>query len=184
MSAAQSFMLDEDGEIVPLAELCNGKPFFRKMNPMSNEIVIASMLIGKHHPNIVEIYHVCDDYIDMELLDINHVTPKDEWIAQMCVAKEFLQHALGVVYIDWKNDNTGIRPETGELVLFDFNASGIATPRNAESSTTEWLRSPEFEGFKFKQALRQSDNRFDSPYLLDDICFENALDLFGVYHDP
>lgn len=60
--------------------------------------------------------------------------------------KEYLQ-SLGIIYIDWKADNTGISDD-GEIKLFDFNASGLIN-----TETKEWIIKPE-EWWSYNKAIR------------------------------
>lgn len=76
-----------------------GKDFFRKMTNDSLEIEICKLLIKHPHKNIIKIYGIGANFIDMELLntDIN-----EEYISDikniMQDVKTYLQN-LGIIYI-------------------------------------------------------------------------------------
>ena len=59
-----------DGEFTIDTEILHeGKDFFRKMTKHMGERKICELLMKYPHNNIVKIYHIVDDYIDMELLN-------------------------------------------------------------------------------------------------------------------
>jgi serine/threonine protein kinase len=73
----------------------------------------------------------------MELLNVNlNGQNMNNLKNVMMEVKEYLQ-SLGIIYIDWKDDNTGISDD-GEIKLFDFNASGLIN-----TETKEWIIKPE-----------------------------------------
>ena len=120
-----SLALNANGEIVAMNGLKNGKPFFRKQSSSTLEMAIARKIKRNPHPNIVKIYEVGPDYIDMELLntDVSRSMCKAH-IKDLIKAKTHL-HKNGVVYLDWKPDNIGMSYETGKLKVFDFDMSAI-----------------------------------------------------------
>lgn len=116
--------------------------------------------------NIVTVYNVTQNYVDMEELH-TPLTPADktkEYIAAMRKAKDFLQ-SNGIVYLDWKADNIGKSMSEGKSAsmykLFDFDASGIFNPE-----TNDWLIEPIY--------LSTYDQRL-TPTELDDSLFEENI---------
>jgi hypothetical protein len=134
-------------------ELLDGKDFFRKMTNNENEIKLCKLLKNNPHKNIIKIYDVTDNYIDMELLDTNYVLELNE-IDKMKVkevmqeVKSFLQ-GLGFMYIDWKYDNIG-KSDDGEYKLFDFDASGLlkSEERMGDSDSPWEIEPPHLWSYK------------------------------------
>jgi serine/threonine protein kinase len=114
------------------------------------------------HKNIVKIYEVANDYIKMEMLNIDLAGVNENEIKEKMIGvKNYLQ-SLGIMYIDWKLDNIGIS-EDGELKLFDFNASGIIEP-------TKWeIKPPEY--YSYRKAIK---NGMKTPLAIDNYSFENT----------
>ena len=95
-------------------------------------------ILDFEHPsvlnNIVKIYHIGDDYIDMELLNTDMSRENMSSVKNvMMEVKTYLQN-LGIIYIDWKLDNIGIC-ENKQIRLFDFDGSGLI-----DIETKEWIR--------------------------------------------
>ncbi len=133
-----SLQLTSTGDIIPLNELFEGKPFFRKyfnyslFDGISVENLIYRMLhmMGdRKHKNIVDVYRVTDEYVDMELVD--YVKNRKTLKKVMKDVKSFLQKN-NIVYVDWKPDNIGV-DQNGQLKLYDFDGSGIF------NSDGEWV---------------------------------------------
>ena len=115
----KSLMLTSSGDIEPVNEAYNNNLFFRKTKPSGSELYIAKILEKNPLPNVVTIYKATEDYIDMELLDIDaDINPN-----QLIKARQQLL-SLGIVYLDWKRDNVGV-DRNGVTKVFDFNASGL-----------------------------------------------------------
>ena len=110
--------------------------FFRKMTCNENEKQICNLLMKNPHNNIVKIYAIGKDYIDMELLN-THINPSKLIVIKNEIAglKTYLQ-SLGIMYIDWKLDNLGISDDK-QFKLFDFDASGLI-----DINTNIWLIEP------------------------------------------
>lgn len=145
--AIHSWVYSPDtGEIDPLYETLNdGTPFFRKEDPYDIEQHIASILMKHPHPNIVKIYNVSPEKIDMELVkDIRNIRTID-W-KQLESAKEHLQN-LGIAYIDWKVGNMGIGSD-GKFKVFDFNGSAFY-------SSNTFTEGPGFVGYRYKNAINK-----------------------------
>ncbi len=126
-----------NGEITTDPEILReGKDFFRKMTISKREKDICELLMKNPHKNIVKIYDIGKDYIDMELLNIDISSQyANKIITLMMGVKTYLQ-SLGIMYIDWKLDNIGISDD-GQIKLFDFDVSGLI---NIE--TKEWIIKP------------------------------------------
>ena len=164
----------------------DGKDFFRKVfskkkDNINNETDIISYLMNfpdYTQNNIVTVYNVTQNYVDMEELH-TPLTPADktrEYIAAMRKAKDFLQ-SNGIVYLDWKADNIGMSEgkyksvygsmsmsegkSASKYKLFDFDASGIFNPE-----TNDWLIEPIY--------LATYDHRL-TPTELDDSLFEENI---------
>ena len=138
-------VLTIDGEFTTDAEILHeGKDFFRKMTNIIAEKKICELLMKNPHKNIVKIYDVGKDYIDMELLDVD-IEDMSNIKNIMMEVKTYLQ-SLGIIYIDWKLDNIGIS-EDGQFKLFDFNASGLI-----DIETKKWTIKP-IEWWSYNKAI-------------------------------
>ena len=126
-----------NGEFTKDLEILHeGKDFFRKMTRSKREKDICELLMKNPHKNIVKIYDVGKDYVDMELLDDDiRIEDMSKIKNIMMEVKTYLQ-SLGIIYIDWKLDNIGIS-EDGQFKLFDFNASGLI-----DIETKKWIIEP------------------------------------------
>lgn len=158
------------GNIVNLNETKNGKPFFRKPTDDENELIIAKRIQKNPHPHIVKVYHVGDNYIDMELVNTN-VSKKNcqEQITGLRSAKKHMQKN-GIVYIDWKVDNTG-RGDDGKIKVYDFNMSGLLR-RKLWYFNNNWNRRPMFTGYLLKNAEAAGQI---NPIAADDWIFERKF---------
>ena len=148
------------GEMIESDELYEGQPFFRKMTTCSREINICKILQKYNHKNIVKIYQIAEDYIDMELLDVyiqNTLEIKD--IMKCC--KDDLQQ-LGIIYIDWKIDNIGLDADN-TYKLFDFDGSGII-----DILSKEWIQKPNSSFYSFRKAI---ETGLKNPIEIDEFSF-------------
>lgn len=149
--------------------LLDGKDFFRKMAPPrrynKGEKEICELLMKHPHKNIVKIYAVTGDYIDMELLNTDLMNVSLSKLQKdMMEVKTFLQ-GLGIMYIDWKLDNIGISDD-GELKLFDFDVSGLMN-----TETKEWkIKPPEF--WAYNNAV---EHGMKTPVEIDNYAFKEGL---------
>ena len=147
--------------------LHNGKAFFRKMTKDKEEIKLCKLIMEMSHKNIVKIYGIGEDYIDMELLETN-IEEEDvnEIRERMTEVKTDLQK-LGIIYIDWKFANIGISDdEKPELKLLDFDISGLI---NLE--TNEWIIEPP-KCWSYRQAI---ENGKETPIDIDNYAFDIGL---------
>lgn len=152
-----------DGEMYEIDELYEGKQFFRKMSTCSRELEICKILSKLNHPNIVKIFQVGENFIDMEVLDDSIRQCKMvevKLIMQEC--KQYLQE-LGIIYVDWKLDNIGISSEDHQYKLFDFDGSGIIN-----KSTFEWIKKPNTSFFSYRKAI---ENDMKTPVEIDNFSF-------------
>ena len=148
----------------------NRQPFFRKIayiprsgkpyTGVQNEIQICNVLIKHRLPNVVNIYEVTSDHIDMELLDVKSVN-YEEARCSMHQAKEQLE-SVGIMYMDWKLDNVGKNKE-GIYKVFDFDISGLIDLKNP----TEWLVSP----LKYYSYKRATEEGAKTPIEIDNYAF-------------
>ena len=169
MKMTCSQMYTMDGQIKNLdGEYINGNVFFRKMSTDITERTIAKIIMDKPHPNIVTIYRVGSNYFDMELLDSYdtdcNFSALQDIQDSMYKAKTHLQ-SLGIMYIDWKPDNTGIGKD-GTRKLFDFDASGII-----DLNTQQWINKPP-EYVSYKSSKKKG---LENPYDIDNYSFEEGL---------
>jgi len=152
-----------DGDLITDPEILHeDKDFFRKMTNSLVEKEICEILFQNPHNNIVKIYAVGKDYIDMELLDTDMDNESMSNIKNvMMELKTYLQN-LGIMYIDWKLDNIGIS-EDKQFKLFDFNASGLI-----DIETGEWKRRPPM-WWSHERAI---ENGMETPVNIDDFAFD------------
>jgi hypothetical protein len=114
-----------------LNETFNNKPFFRKVTRgEGREHAVARILKRWPHPNIVKIYRITPEFIDMEIVSSKSPTTREilENLDELKSAKAHM-HRHGIAYIDWKPDNIG-KGKDGKLKVFDFDASGIFRGKN------------------------------------------------------
>ena len=162
-----SRMYTLDGHFEELeGDYINGMPFFRKMSRNRTELKIAKMIMDNPHPNIVTIYRIGPEYIDMELVDPYYDGDRVELEDSMNKAKEHLQ-SLGIMYIDWKPDNTGITGDE-DLIrkLFDFDVSGVI-----DINTKKWIDEPE----AYVSYLNSTKKGLTDPYDIDNYSFEKGI---------
>lgn len=160
-----SLVYQLDGEIQPISELYDGKPFFRKMSVSKAELEVVNMLfnINTVNKNIVKIYNVTPTYFDMELLETNY-TLTNQIIKQMAEVKDFLQ-SINIAYVDWKPDNIGLDAK-GCPKLFDFDGCGLLS----SNTNNSWYITP-FKGYAYNYASTiESDCK-----KIDDLCFNEYL---------
>ena len=130
-----------------------------------NELEISRKIMNNPHKNIIKIYNVSNNYVDMELLNTNiNMEDIGEVKKVMTEVKTYLQY-LGVIYIDWKLDNIGIG-EDGQYKLFDFDVSGLV---NVE--TKKWILEPP-KLYSYNQAIK---NGAVTPSEIDNDAFDIGL---------
>lgn len=158
----QSYKYNLDGEIEPIDETYNGRPFFRKLIDMPIEYLVTSKIYAYplKHKNIVDFYHIERQLIDIELVN-TYYKCSSEIIDKMRNVKDYLQ-SLNIAYIDWKPDNIGISLD-GEPKLFDFNCCGIFGGDNT------WVKEP-FLGYAYRFYKHIED-----PKQIDNACFDKFL---------
>ena len=152
-----------DGEFNTYPEILHeGKDFFRKMTNNTIEKKICELLMKNPHNNIIKIYSICNNYIDMELLNtIMSRGYMGKIKNAMMNVKTYLQK-LGIIYIDWKLDNIGISEDT-HFKLFDFDSSGII-----DIDTNEWINSPPIY-WSYKEAVKHG---MQMPSDIDNFAFD------------
>jgi serine/threonine protein kinase len=134
----ESLIYTLDGDLEPFSFIEYDIPIVRKMldinndNSDKNEYNIAKILINNPHDNIVTILYVCDEYIDIEKVNIEY---NDNNININDIKNGLLHlHSLNIIYIDIKLDNIGYCNNNNKYKIFDFNCSGISN-----NDKTEWL---------------------------------------------
>jgi len=152
-----------DGEFTIDTEILHeGNDFFRKMTKHMGERKICELLMKYPHNNIVKIYHIGDDYIDMELLNTDMSRENMSSVKNvMMEVKTYLQN-LGIIYIDWKLDNIGIG-ENQQIRLFDFDGSGLI-----DIETKEWIRRAPLY-WSYREAIK---NGMKTPSDIDNCAFD------------
>jgi serine/threonine protein kinase len=154
-----------DGDLIDCNELYENKPFFRKMTNCVNELEICRILSNYPHSNIVRIYRIGNNYVDMELLSLidEKSANKIEIRKIMNSVKDFLQK-IGIIYVDWKIDNMGLTTD-GVYKLFDFDASGIMN-----TTTLEWIKHANPFYYAYRTAV---DAGFTGPIEIDNFSFDS-----------
>ncbi len=132
------------------------------------ETTISNILMKNPHPNIVSIYKVEKDFIEMELLNTQFLS-KNIDIIGLYEAKKHMQK-LGISYIDWKYDNIGFT-NSYKTKVFDFNSCGIFDNSNNDI----WLHEPP-NGYKYRLCV---NNDYITPINMDNYAF-----LYGFYIEP
>jgi hypothetical protein len=170
-----------DGRMKKTDETYDGKPFFRKVfyydktssdiekktrleQAAEAEIAIVNILMNNPYPNIATYYQVNKDYVEMEELDTSSKKNQTEIMETMTNVKDFLQ-SLGIMYIDWKDDNIGIAKD-GTYKLFDFDVSGLI-----DLKTNQWIVEP----LKFWSYNKAIENGCQTPKEIDDFAFNYGL---------
>lgn len=153
-------------------KLYKGQDFFRKMTNNKNEIKLCKLIQKHPHKNIVEIYNVGRNYIDMELLNTD-IHEKDMSAVKdaMNEVKSYLQN-IGVMYIDWKLDNVGISVKDGHYKLFDFDVSGLINIK-----TKKWKIKPPIYA-AYRKAIA---NDAKTPDEIDDSAFTSGFQEYTVH---
>ena len=145
--------------------LHEGKYIFRKMTNDIGEKKICELLMNNPHKNIIKIYGIGKDYIDMELLNTDMDSIDKSVIkTKMLNVKAYLQ-SLGIMYIDWKLDNIGIS-EDGEIKLFDFDISGTI-----DNKTKKWIIEPK-KAWSYNNAIQ---NGMITPTEIDNYAFDREI---------
>ena len=147
--------------------LYKGKDFFRKMTDSKKEIELCKFIMNHPHKNIVKIYNIGDDYIDMELLNTD-IEEEDmgKVEKEMKEVKTYLQK-LGFMYIDWKLDNVGISDIDGQYKLFDFDVSGLINIKKPK----KWIIEPP-KWFAYKKAIEKGAK---TPVQIDNSAFKSEF---------
>ena len=158
----------KNGNITNLNEKFQGLNFFRKYGTAnSTEERIAAILKENPHPNIVKIYDISNNYIDIEEVKPTNHLRKNKYkqadlIAAATAAKTHLQK-LHIMYIDWKPDNRGV-DVSGNFKLYDFDASGITTADNKE-----WVK--KYRPAPYWSFLQARAHNLTDPTAIDDFAF-------------
>lgn len=168
MSITSSKIYKSDGSIMDfkdtymnINDITNPIYFFRKMTTDRNELYISKLLKQYPHPNIVKIYRVFDNYVDMELLPYlknNYNFNRNAIIKIMNDVRKHL-HNLGISYIDWKYDNIGL-DDYGNYKLFDFDVSGVY-------NNNKWIMEPP----EYHQYIKAIKKGFNNPIDIDNYAF-------------
>ena len=128
------------------------------------EHMIVKQLQANPHKNIISIYDIKKNYIDLEILrplPIG-VSKHKKFISMMKKMKQHL-HKLGIMYIDWKFNNIGV-DKHGTYKLHDFDASGIIKKTNP----TKWLLKPPY----IRQYATSQAHNCRTPLEIDNCSFD------------
>ena len=145
--------------------LLDGPNIFRKMTNNMSEKIICTLLKKNPHKNIVKIFDIKNNCIDMELLNTNINMADIYKIIKVMMDVKIHLHKLGIMYIDWKLDNIGIDCN-GQYKLFDFNVSGLS---NVE--TNEWIIEPP----KYWSYNKSVKNGMKNPIDIDNYAFGHLV---------
>lgn len=104
-----------------------------KKNPKNIERYIAEIIKSHPHPNIVAVYDVTDEYIEMEKLETNCDSYDEDGLLH--ARAYFLNH--NIAYMDWTKDNFG-KDLAGNTKVYDFNFSGIMNSTNDSWRAEPW----------------------------------------------
>jgi hypothetical protein len=146
-----------------------GMPFFRKMTRNANELEICRRLQLHPHPNIVNIYRVGLNFVDMERVVPCHFLKQYNVYSVWKDMSRALRHMQthGIYYIDWKYDNIGksmdIRDDT--FKLFDFDVSGIY-----EGDVKRWSHEP-----PHYFAYNMASAYYSEPRMIDNYAFYKGI---------
>lgn len=171
-----SMMMDSEGDFHKIDLLVDRNPFFRKMFNKENTTVfdkerqyssliereIYKILKAHPQPNVVTVYNITDDYVDIELVDTCIKNVKKA-IESADNAKTQLQRC-NIMYIDWKLDNMGVAKD-GTYKIFDFDVSGIVKKR----TPSEWKMKP-LEYYTYKKIV--ANDKDLTPIEIDNKAFE------------
>ena len=155
-----------DGEITEDPTLFfDGKDFFRKMTTNKKEKEICTLLMKHPHNNIITIYDIGNNYIDMEFVHTDiHIEDRSKLHYVMMEVKTYLQE-IGIIYIDWKVDNIGISND-GTYKLFDFDCSGVM-----DIETKQWIITPP-TCWSYHDAIQHG---MDTPVDIDNYAFKEGI---------
>lgn len=145
--------------------LYEGNDFFRKMTTNETEKEICKLLMKNPHKNIITIYGVGEDYIDMELLNTDMSKENIKKIKDVMMEVKTHLQKLGIMYIDWKLDNMGISKD-GEIKLFDFDVSGVV-----DVKTGKFILDPP-EYWAYRNAIKHG---MTEPIEIDNYAFAHGL---------
>jgi serine/threonine protein kinase len=127
------------------------------------EQTVAKIIYDNPNKNIVSIYNVTNDFIEMDELDTKYLAIPD--IYELILAKRFLQ-SKGIIYIDWSYSNIGVDPN-GVFKIFDFSKAGLINT----SKPDEWIVEP-VKSLSYNNAV---SNGYNHPLAIDDYCFTKVF---------
>jgi serine/threonine protein kinase len=144
---------DENNEFSTFEDDEYGCDFFRKYSSDIEKRICYQML--QHpHKNIISIYNVKGNTVDMEMLKVcESVSP--QILSDVILGLEHL-HKYNIVYVDLKIDNVGYSEKDKCYKIFDFDMSGIV------ENEKQWRYKP-VEGFLLEQITKRYEikNLFD-----------------------
>ena len=113
-----------------------------------HELEIAKIIKDKQPPNVATIYTIYEDRYDIEYLDTTNELHRKRRTDDIVSALEQL-HAIGIVFVDYTNDNVGYSTIDKVWKLFDFDCSGVIDEHG------EWkLEPPESHALTTAKKLR------------------------------
>jgi len=172
------------------------RKYVRKGQPGDIELIVVKKLLENPNENIIKIYSVNEEerWYETDLIDtfINIKKRNDTDKENMLFNKlsnlnnaRLHLHKLGISYIDWKVDNTGLSYEDDsvKIKLFDFDSCGLFNLK-----TNTWTFKP-YEGVINYLYAKEIFNTYvctkSSPGEIDNFLFQNMLfNTIRVYKMP
>jgi serine/threonine protein kinase len=170
------------------------RKYIRNSEAGENEWTIVNKLFefGKdleYGKNLIKILHFSEDeigkYYDTNVVDTYFNIKKNskkeklislyEQLPKLNKTRRYLQNN-GIAYIDWKLDNIGLNSD-GEIVLYDFDSSGIFRPPNLiKNIKGEWINTPANSyNYKYATTIFSKYSCENYPQNLDTFLFRNML---------
>lgn len=164
----------KNGDLVYKCNFCCSKPkifvkefCYESEQKAMTEKEITLRLLKNPQKNIVKIYDVTNNHINMEYLQTNYrITENnlEKYLDDIYSGIKQL-HNLNIIYIDLKFDNIGYSEQDKCFKIFDFDHSGIVDNQNNKI----WLYKPQ-SGYIFKDYNYMTEC-VKNLYELDDIIF-------------
>jgi serine/threonine protein kinase len=130
--------------------------FRKKLSPLKSysdmtEMIICERLYDSPQKNVVKIFNVTNEYIDVEMVrqSFKMKLPQKAYMDLFAGIQQL--HTLGIAYIDMKHDNCGYSAKDKVWKWFDFDIAGVVDSYD----TSKWLRRP-LVGFILKDIMRMN----------------------------
>ena len=170
------------------------RKYIRNSEPGENEWIIVNKLLKlseehNYDTNLIKIISVGEDkngrYYNTKVINTYfNIIKKSkeetrisflEQLPKLNKTRRYLQNN-GIAYIDWKLDNIGLSSDE-EILLFDFDSSGIFTPPNpVKNIRGEWIITPvNSNNYKYVRTIFAKYSCDNYPQNLDTFLFRNML---------